>query len=38
MNWSDDFDFPVIDPSMDQTHISVIGPEFDTPTTEAGES
>lgn len=38
VNWSDDFDFPVIDPSMDQTHISVIGPEFDTPTTEAGES
>ena len=38
VNWSDDFDFPVVDPSMDQTHISVIGPEFDTPTTEAGES
>ncbi|MEY7974242.1 type I-E CRISPR-associated endonuclease Cas1e [Saccharomonospora xinjiangensis] len=31
VNWADEFDEPIIDPSMDQSHISVIGPEFDPP-------
>lgn len=36
VNWADDYPDAIVDPSMDQNHISVIGPEFDKPTTEPG--
>jgi CRISPR-associated protein Cas1 len=36
VNWADGYDDLIVDPSMDRSHISVIGPEFDEPTDERG--
>ncbi|MFA1549904.1 type I-E CRISPR-associated endonuclease Cas1e [Actinomadura chokoriensis] len=38
VNWANDSDFDLVQPTMGEDHIAVIGPEFDQPTPKPGDS